>query len=137
MKISREYEPHKVNWKLFPDILEKIRTAIPAQERTEPGMPEGSGLVDLPGFQVSTFSQDVSLPTVEEFLSFLENSAEEADRVEISLDCWMKWESGQMYPRDPGFFHFSWRSNRAFVQIARNTSAKFVVLTYAIISKSA
>jgi len=128
MKISREYEPKNLNWKLLPDILAKFRAAIPEDERIEAGMPKRSTLVDVPSCEVSTFSQSVELPSVQELLSFIEGSAEDPVRVDIYLDCKCKWEDGNLFDRLPPYFKFSWKSDRVFVQIARNTSSQSLEL---------
>ena len=85
MKIYREYEPYEVNWKLFPDILDKVRSAIPDDEKFEFNSKRGLKLVDVPRFEASTFSQKVSLPSVQEFLTFLEESGEKPEKVNIYM----------------------------------------------------
>lgn len=124
MKIYREYEPHEVNWKLFPDILDKVRSAIPDDEKFEISRKRGKKLVEVPRFEVSTFSQKVSLPSVQEFLTFLEDSLEKPEKVAIFLDCCLQWSDGDLIDKNLPYFQFSWKNERVFIQIYRNTSSK-------------
>jgi len=123
MKIYREYKPHEVNWKLFPDILEKVRSAIPEDEKFKGGLGKGRELIEIPRFEISTFSQNVSLPSVAEFLSFLADSREKPEKVNILLECYMNLHDGDLLRNEPSYFEFFWQNERVFVQISRNTSA--------------
>jgi len=119
MEIIREYKPGPVNWILFRELLERILSSIPDEEIKE----KNNTLMIQPEFFVETFSQNLSVNTVDEFLSFLSDTIEEPNRVIICLNCYREMSSVADLKADPPYFKFSWELARTFAKIARNTTS--------------
>jgi len=119
MEIIREYKPRPVNWILFRDLLERIQSSIPIDEI----IVKKSTLIVQPEFFVETFSQKMTVNTVDDFLNFISDTIEHPTRVIICLNCLHEMSSGADFKIDPPYFKFSWNLDRIFVKIARNTTS--------------
>ena len=119
MRIKREYVPKEVNWRLFPDLLEKVVSSIPESERMEVHYK----LHPEPRFEVSTFSQSVALESEDDFLSFIKKSTEQPSSVNIRIACIRTASRMDPYEIELPFFSFSWSQERIHASVARNTTS--------------
>jgi len=117
MKIRREYIPTEINWRLFPNILDKIISSIPESEKTE----SGKELFAKPRFDLYTFSQIAALESVNDFSDFLQNSNEVPHEVKIRIACIIDPKDADPYEIKLPYFFFLWSKERISISIARNT----------------
>ena len=127
MTIEREYKPkEKINWKLLPNILNDVLATIPQVENkpsfTRIWSPSTTSWSAEPYFKVSTYSQSASIEEVEDFLAFIKKSKEDLEGAEIGVSCYQVFETNDRIEEEPPYFLFSWKPDRLYVIIGRNTT---------------
>lgn len=120
MRIERNYEPTDVNWVILPDLMERITSEIPDNEKREGE--RGDELDPAPKFCIKTFSQDIVIDGPQEFIDFVRNTTEQPVTVEVLIKCLRRPASMRAYAVNPPYFRFLWRGGGVKVELDRTTT---------------
>jgi hypothetical protein len=120
MELKREYQLKNVNPLLLPDLMDKYSSKIPAECRIE----NKGKLLVVQRYLVTTFSQNVSMDSKDDFIDFIKRSSEPPDSINLCLECHrVPGSSIDPYSIKPPFFRFISDKDGVFIGIYRSTPA--------------
>jgi hypothetical protein len=137
MQVKRQYQPRNLHWRLLPDLIQKVMAFIPVASKVSPVRLVldpfvKRPLLAKPRYEISTYSQTVSVDSGVDFLSFIEKRSEQPIKADIFIACYTSLSDGDLLENRLPYFHLSWRADRVTVTVARNNSESALAILHQV-----
>ena len=117
--ITRTYKGRKIDFAILGELLKRFEQSLPPESKKD----DRYKLKVVPRFEISSFSQQVAIESLEQFTAFLSESEEPPEKVKVWLDCHRVPGSGiAPYSISPPYIEIIWSLTKITVQISRSQS---------------